>query len=202
MPDLANEQSWDGWNYSVQDSMGSRGTFCFQVSDAGQPTCCAGAVFSLRSDRRSLTGHSPDEPLQFFVGAGADQTRLARMAFRYLLEDFDGRPLPWVTAGLWSEDGNLVSQDTWSIFLQHGGHLLERQVLPTDDAIDQWMQYYSFDEQETEVVRSLLMQKLQSPAGWHTLSEEQYEIIKGNSVGVDESCESFAELRIKFPLDR
>jgi hypothetical protein len=201
-PHLANEQSWDGHTYSVHDSMGSRGTVCFVLNDQGDPVRCAGAVFNPKSDRGRLAEAPTSNPFRFFVNAGSDQRSLAQQAFQYLLEVINGRPIPCITGGFWSDGDCLLSQDPWPIFLLYGGHLFERQFFGVQKAVDTWSQNYALTPREIEVIMSLYEQKKRKPKGWLELTRDQHAVIEKNQVGIDQCWESFAELQIKFPISR
>jgi hypothetical protein len=198
-PVVANEQSWSGEVYNVQDSSGSRGTICFELDEQEFPVRCAGAVFSLTSERRGLVDGIPDDASRYFSEAGSECVSLSQRAFRYLLDDFNGRKLPWVTSGFWVESEECHSQDTWTSFLLNGGYLLERQFKDFGRAKHDWIKEFSMPSSEVNLVRSLYNQKIKMPGEWLTLNHEQVALIVGNKVGVDECRKSFAELRIELP---
>ena len=198
-PVVANEQSWHGEVYNVQDSGGSRGTICFECDDDGFPVRCAGAVFSLASDRRALVDGIPVDPSRYLSEAGSKCVSLAHESLRYLLDDFNGRTLPWVTGGFWAESNECRSQDTWDSFLSHGGHLLELQFKNYDQAMHDWISAFSLSSSEVDMIHNLYGKKLKCPYGFEMLTREQMAVIEGNKVGIAECRESLIELRIEFP---
>jgi hypothetical protein len=198
-PTTANEQSWDGLNYSVQDSMGSRGTICFAVGKDGKPVRCGGAFFANKSPRRKLTDGWPQDPFTHFDGCNEPELGLVREAFLYLLESFHGEGRPWVTSGFWTDAGRLVSQDDEAEFLQHSGRLLERQLLPIEAAVGQWSAAFSLSGVETDMLRALYHKKVTKPTKWVVLTPDQLALVREHrQAGVDASWELFAQIKIRF----
>ena len=94
-PEFENEQSWDGINYSVQDSGGTRGTITFH------PQYIAAAFRNERSSRLSAK-EGFKEAASYFEGAGGAILRLAEEeALQYLLDDVNGKTLRLITAAFW-----------------------------------------------------------------------------------------------------
>jgi hypothetical protein len=123
----------------------------------------------------------------------------AECSFRYLLDEFNGRILPWVTAAMWSAGGPLESHDTWEAFQQHGGHLIERQVQPFETAVRQWEQGYNMSDEEVKLLVSLYGRRIADPGAPVFLTSEEYSMIKRNREGIVESQISFSEIDIHFP---
>ena len=200
LPDLASDQSWDADTYCVQDGQGSRGAVAFRLDPIGQPLQCVGGVFSLRSDRRRAPSALDGNFNHHFDHTSFDSSRLLESVLSHLVEDDGGKPQTGLTTGFWSAGTILESADPWSEFTCHGGHLLERQMQPVDAGIQMWAKNYSMSNAEVDVVRDLYEQKLLNPTGWITLSPGQYSVLSSAGGGLDECWESFAELRIKFPV--
>ena len=198
-PDVSNQQSWDGLNYSVQDGMGSKGTICFDFTQQQFPAKCAGAVFGARSNRSKLEKGLPQESQGFLTGIPDDIRSLAEESFQYLLDDFSGEVRPWVTAALWSIGPSLASQDSWEDFKEQGGHLIERQLIPVDTAVTAWKQEYKMSDEESEMLVSLYSRRINNPQVVLTLTLDDRRIIEQHGEGVEESWESFSELSFQFP---
>jgi hypothetical protein len=198
-PDLESEQSWQKSSYSVQDGMGSRGTVCFELDDRRFPIRCIGAFLGFRSERRKLEHGIPRDPHVYLAGMTGSLLSTAERSFRYLLDEFNGQVLPWVTAAMWSEGGPLESQDAWETFRQHGGHLIERQVQPVEAALRQWEWAYKLSGEEASLLVSLYQARIADPRAVITLTPEDYSIIERNREGVEASRDCFSEIEIGFP---
>lgn len=196
-PGMSNSHAWDGVAYSVQDGMGGRGTAYFQLGENGLPTRCAGACFTLHTERKREGGNPPD-PLTYFQQAPQEQRDLAERCFDYLLEDFEGRALPWVTSGFWSVDEQIISQDSFAEFLKHGGDLFEAELLTQNEALARWRERFALSQEEEDMALDLHRQKVVAPLSWVTLTSDQLAIIERNHAGIDEAWESFAEVNIRF----
>lgn len=197
-PELANEQSWDGVNYSVQDSMGSRGTVSFSLS--ARAIWCVGTFFGQNSERKSLIEGRPRDPYTLFGKIDERLKMLLDEALQYLLDDFHGDALPWITSGFWSYQGRLVSLDSWETFHQHGGHLIQRQLLiPIEVAVARWQSDYKMRPNEASMMVNLYSQRISRPDDQLVLTPEQRDILDGNAIGIEECRESFREIGIIFP---
>src|SRR5207248_1258528 len=97
-PDLSCEQSWDGSNYNVQDSAGSRGTIAF----SGEKF--VGVFFYERSDRNPFHSKSEYELDRFFTGLPHDLRSLAQdEALQYVLQESNGAAIPIITSAFWAD---------------------------------------------------------------------------------------------------
>lgn len=84
-PEFSHESSWDGMNYSLQDSQGARGTVTFH------PEHVVAAFQDINSER------DVKEALSYFENAGEKVKEIAEAeTLQYLLEDIDGRAMPFV----------------------------------------------------------------------------------------------------------
>jgi hypothetical protein len=202
LPFVAHEQSWDGATYRLQDSFGSRGSITFVFDEQGFPISCAGACFCHKSERTRLTSGRPLDPKAIFAACPPDLQRVVDRSLSYLLDDFDGLQLPWITCGLWTENSQLYSGDTLEQFIQHGGHLLEYQLCSIPYCIELWQVKYSLSNEEIEMVIDLYQQRVRYPIKWIALTPNQLRLIERNAKGVDEAWESFAELKIRFQADQ
>jgi len=132
-PTLTNELSWDGPSYSRQDTAGTRGTVTFGDH----------ALVGVFRDE-----HSPRSPLW------TDQTYNLNLylrgmppalrdmadeeALQYVLEEHQGVTGPIITAAFWSDDDTLTAAEPWSDVVKHGAHLVSRELLDPDTALEAW----------------------------------------------------------------
>ena len=97
-PDLAHEQSWDGANYNVQDSAGSRGTIAFSESSF------VAVFFYEGSNRNPFRSKSSYTLERFFAGLPEDLKAVANEeALQYVLQEFGGSTVPIITSAFWGD---------------------------------------------------------------------------------------------------
>lgn len=186
-PMMANEQSWDELNYSVQDSAGQRGTVSFKDD------CCV-AVF--RNDNSKRMSDSIDV-MQYFEGADERIIQLANEeALQYLLDEVDGKVKPVITTAFWGRE-NLITNDLIEVMLENGVNLLKAQVCEIPVAVQYWKDIYQMNDNQVKMMLSLYEKKSAMPSQTITLSKEEVETLGiKNEDGKIESKESFAEMNI------
>jgi hypothetical protein len=196
-PELSHEQSWDGMNYNIQDSMGSKGTVSFSEERL------VGAFFDAHSNRNPFhTGGSYDlnHALQKLP---PEHRRLAEAeALQYLLQEYNGEATPIVTAVFWSAGVRLTAAEPWQQVYEHGAHLIRIQLLETSVALQEWQRTYSMSPRQLELATTLFKAKRQSFKTPITLDADALGIIQADAAGpegIDASRESFAELGIALP---
>lgn len=191
-PELSNEHSWDGMNYSVQDSSGSRGTITFNSKN------CVAAFRNDNSDRISTSNFM--EANKYFRGASQEIINLAEVeALQYLLDNIGGKTLPVISTAFWGEDNNLFSTDTFDKMFENGGFLLERQVMGLDSAIEAWKEYYDMSEQQCDLLKCIYERKIVQTTGILMLSQSEIDMIgTDDQEGLEESKTSFLEIDIRW----
>lgn len=190
-PEISNEHSWDGMNYSVQDSEGSRGTITFH------PEICVGAFRNDNSDRLN----SIDNCRQFrkyFEGAPKEIINISEEeALQYLLDDIDGDTLPLITTAFWGVDKEFYTIDSFKDMYNNGGFLLERQLMDIDIAIKSWIAYYDMSLKQCELLKIIFNKKINQRTERITLSKDEIKLIGTNDrQGLRESRISFKEIGI------
>jgi hypothetical protein len=189
-PELVHEQSWDGSNYNVQDTMGSLGTITFGSEGT------VAAFFDVHSPRnpfRSGTGHALAELL---AGMPASLRALAeRETLQYLLQEYKGTTQPVITAAFWSEGESVVAAEQWDQVLSNGAHLAKLQLLGAA-ALGEWQKLYKFNSREFELVRSLFSRKMSNPDETVILTASEADTILTDAPGVDESKALLRQIRI------
>ncbi|GAA0135337.1 hypothetical protein YSY43_21770 [Paenibacillus sp. YSY-4.3] len=187
-PELSYEHSWDGYNYSVIDGSGGRGTITFKDNYI---------VGAFRNENYTRT----DIPtaLDFFTGAPKDVLELAKNeTLEYLLEeDDDGTISPSITTAFWGDNDTITSVDNIVRMVQCGGYLLERQFTENDYAIESWRDYYDMTPEQVNLLKSIYDRKVNNPNANITLSKNEIEIIGAESPeGMSESLTSFEEIGV------
>ncbi|WP_074606395.1 hypothetical protein [Bacillus cereus group sp. BfR-BA-01350] len=187
-PDFSHESSWDGCNYSMQDSQGGRGTITFHPD---YTIVCLQDVNSERIDEKS-----------YFEGAPSEVIDIAKEeALQYVLEEVEGETVPFITTAFWIEDSGAYSIDSFEEMEEHGGFLLEIPLLDTESAMERLEEEYELTEEQIELVQLVYERKIKNPNEEIMLSKEEVAMIgMDDSEGLKVSKESFEEMNITWAL--
>lgn len=190
-PELSNEHSWDGMNYSVQDSEGSRGTITFH------PKFCVGAFRNDLSDRLNSINNCR-QFRKYFEGAPKEIINLSEEeALQYLLDDIDGDTLPLITTAFWGVDNKFYTIDSFEDMYQNGVFLLERQLMNMDDAVEAWAEYYDMDINQCNLLKKIFIRRLEQKNDKIILSKDEIQQIgSSDKEGLYESKILFEEINI------
>jgi hypothetical protein len=194
-PDFDYEQTWDGTNYSLQDTEGARGTIVF-TDDA-----LVGVFFD---------SHSPRNPFPFemdattnfdirnlFVGMPPELDLLLEEALQYVLAVYRGETAPIITAAFWSMGEELAACEPWLDVMDNGAHLVRIQVLDTDAAIAEWREYYDLTSAQIDLLHSIFERKMANPRTRLVLESWERDIINGKDTeGAVASHDIFAQIGI------
>ncbi|QWG47215.1 hypothetical protein EXW31_24460 [Bacillus mycoides] len=191
-PDFSHESSWDGFNYSVQDSQGGRGTITFHPK---YTIVCLQDVNSERIDEWI-------DAANYFEGAPSEVVDIAKEeALQYLLEEVEGETVLFITTAFWIDDNGAYSIDSFEEMEENGGFLLEIPMLDTKSAIERLEEEYELTEEQIDLLQLVYERKIQNPTEEITLSKEEVAMIGTNdSEGLEESKESFEEMNITWEL--
>ena len=196
-PNISNEQSWDGANYNVQDSMGSRGTIAFSGDNL------VGVFFDERSPRNPFHSKKPYELNWFLKDIPASLHNLAYdEALQYVLQEYRGKIVPVITSAFWDDGENLTAVEPWEEVFANGAHLMRIQLLDTGIALKEWKSLYEMSSSEVALARSLFERKIAEPSRSIKLEVSERNILSAGAKGVEgtqESRESFAEIDIILP---
>lgn len=185
-PDLSYEQSWDGANYSIQNTTGLRGTITFDND------YCVGAIRNDTSD--SIVGNEcirsviKNFPLKII-------DKVYEEALQYLLVEREGIAVPCVTSVFWADATMIYYQEGYVDNLKKDFNLLTRILLPEEIAIGEWKEYYGMDSNAIDLLRYLYHEKRKCFTAKIELNEEQKSLIPGNEIS-RECIESLKELNI------
>ena len=185
-PELSYEQSWDGSNYSIQNTSGIRGTITFE-SDY-----CIGAIRDDSSDcivsEDGIGKYMSDFPLKI-VRKAYDET------LQYLLLDTNGYITPCITSIFYADDTDIYFDTNLNENIKSDFALFEGVILSEEKAIDLWKEYYDMDSKSIRLLRSLFQIKLKDFSSKIILNEEEIQLIPGDYIN-DECAESLRELNI------
>lgn len=192
-PEISNEQSWDGFNYSVQNSGESRGTISFSGD---------WYVGAFRNDdsQRLKKENKLIEYKSYFCGAPSNIIELAeKEALQYLLQKVDEDIVPLITTAIWGNEIEAYSNDTFKDMQNNGAFLLERQMMDECVAFDSWKEYYDMTKQQCDLLKNIYNKKIQHPNNLLILSKEEINMVEAdNEEGLNESKISFSEIGIKW----
>jgi hypothetical protein len=195
-PELAHEQSWDGTNYNVQDSAGSRGTIAFSGSKI------VGVFFHDGSDRNPLRTKSTYKLDKFFAGLPADLKPLANEeALPYVLQEINGATVPIITSAFWADGrtDRITAAEPWASVLEHGAVLVKNQLLSPDIAITRWAAEYDLKPSQVMLAQALFERKMADPGAPIELNGSERSLLKEMSddpTGIAASQECFEEIGI------
>lgn len=184
-PELNYEHSWDGLNYSMNNSHGCRGTITFH------PRYIV-AVF--RDDSKIIPGK---DAYDYLCGMPEEILAIAQSeALQYILENVNGEVKPVITAAFWGTWKELSGSQTWDEIWENGGYILENQLLPHRQSLARWDDYYGLSDGQMRLAQSLLDRKLTAAGTPVFLSSQE----AGNLYGDREECTvSLQELNIFLP---
>lgn len=192
-PELDYEQSWDGSNYSINDSQGSRGTISFKDE------ICLAAF-----RKESITAsNNIFEALEYIKDAPLSFHKLAKSdTFQYLLENKKGKPQPSITGAFWGDKFGLYSMVDLTEMFVDGGHLFKNMVLSFEENKEAWIKYYEMNNNQIEVL-DYVIERISVNQENNFILEKNYVKLIGaeDEDGKAASIESFAELGIKISFD-
>jgi hypothetical protein len=198
-PDLSNEQSWDGTNYNVQDSAGSRGTIAFSGDKF------VAVFFYEQSDRNPFRSNSRYDINRFLDGLPLDLQPLAQdEALQYLLQEYHGSTVPVITSAFWGDGASdsVAAAESWGGVLNHGAVLVQNQLLDADLGLENWATEYALTPSEIALSKMLFSRKIKSSDDSIEFTESErhlWEQISAGQEGTEASRESFAEIGIILP---
>jgi hypothetical protein len=189
-PELSHEHSWDGFNYNIQDSSGTRGTITFHPKYVV-------AAFRNESSERLL---SPNNALDYFKDSPEEVKELAeRETLQYLLDEVGGKTVPVISTAFWGDNQVICSQDEFIQILENGGFLLEAQASDVETAIQELQDYYEMSEPQIKLLKSIFKRKIDAPSEIIVLTLEEVRMLESDDEeGLAESKISFEEIGIKW----
>lgn len=187
-PELAYENSWDGFNYSMNNSQGSRGTVTFHQD------------FFVGGFRNDELASDSLNARDYFVQAPQKVIELAEEeTLQYLLDDVNGKTLPSITTVVWGDQGQSFSCHSFKDMFERGGEILEIQSLDPEAAFEAYEENYEFNEDQLTLLKKLFYLKIARPNETITLSQSDIDAIGASDIeGINESRTSFAEMGIEW----
>lgn len=181
-PALNYEHSWDGINYCMNDSQGCRATITFHNE----------YIIAVFQAIEKVDWNI--DALVFFDGASNEIIEIAKNeALQYMLVEVDGFVKPVVIAAFWGTWDRLDSVQSFDDIIKNGGHILHSQLLPYNDAMNEWRDYYDLDSKQILLIEKLFDAKISSNDEEIILHDDEIKILYGN---LEECLISLGELNI------
>lgn len=187
-PELSYEQSWDGYNYSIQNDSGLRGTVTFLKNS------CIGAI---RNDKGNII-YGEDAILCFIKQFPNELINVAQSdTLQFLLDYHDGKSVPAITSLFWCDEKGVHLPNINRSNFENDFSLFHTCCLSRSKAIETWKKYYDMNSSAVRLLDYLLTRRIENFEEEIVLSRFQKSLLPGNYL--HEKCiESFLELRICF----
>jgi hypothetical protein len=197
-PNLSYEQSWDGDNYNVQDSAGSRGAVAFSQDK------CVGAFFYEPSHRNPFRFQTQYDVTRFFSAMPEEFERLAYdEALQYLLQELNGSSVPVITSAFWTDGESrfILAGEPWTDVFDNGALIMRNQLLEPEFGLANWREEFQLTSSEESLVLSLFHRKSANPTQEIQLDVNESRLLESladSPEGIEACRESLSEIRIIF----
>lgn len=171
-PFILNEHVWKNGLYLTMDHEGARGALAF--SEENVPLV---GLFSESDSIRPQLVLSDQYAASFFKQASEERQELARAMFPIFEEEVGEQKLPVVTTGFWMEKDEIRAIDSFDDWFDNGGHLLEIQMMPFEEAMEFYEEFYHIDPARLAIVERIYMERTKSPHQEVFLTNREVETI-------------------------
>lgn len=199
LPEMAYERSWDGANYSMQDSCGSRGTISF----AGK--AFVGVFRNDKSERCPWHSKKPYDVEPYFAGIPHDLRQLAdKQCLRYVLDEFEGKTFPVITCAFWGDgiSERVQAAESWWAMQEHGARLTAEDFMTDDEAFEYLEENFEMPAEGVELARSIFERKWAVGDRTLNLTAEDMSVLReiaAGKAGLQEARELFEAVKIRIP---
>lgn len=192
-PELSNEHSWDGINYSVQDSCGCRGTITFHDRYLI-------AVFQDMNNKKKIEKCIKEGAFRMLDIKQKQIEDIAREeALQYVLEDVNGKTIPLITTGFWGVEDEIFSKEKYQRIEEDGAYIIENHIKRFDENMQGLIEYYDISDELVNLVESIYSRKMMCPDRIIPLLEnEKNLLLKTYESNLDECKQSLKEVNIYF----
>lgn len=181
-PELNYEHSWDNMNYCMNNAQGCKATITFHKK----------YVIGVFQDVDKIDCHK--NALVFFDGAPEEVIKIAENeTLQYVLENVNGVEKPVISAAFWGTWDKLYSLQSFDSIVENGGHIIRSQLLPFNEAMEEWRDYYDLDLKQISLIQKLFNATLGSNGEAVFLQDNEIELLYGD---IDECLVSLGELNI------
>ena len=181
-PELNYEHSWDNMNYCMNNAQGCKATITFHKK----------YVIGVFQDVDKIDCHK--NALVFFDEAPEEVIKIAENeTLQYVLENVNGVEKPVISAAFWGTWDKLYSLQSFDSIVENGGHIIRSQLLPFNEAMEEWRDYYDLDLKQISLIQKLFNETLGSNGEAVFLQDNEIELLYGD---IDECLVSLGELNI------
>ena len=181
-PELNYEHSWDNMNYCMNNAQGCKATITFHKK----------YVIGVFQDVDKIDCHK--NALVFFDEAPEEVIKIAENeTLQYVLENVNGVEKPVISAAFWGTWDKLYSLQSFDSIVENGGHIIRSQLLPFNEAMEEWRDYYDLDLKQISLIQKLFNATLGSNGEAVFLQDNEIELLYGD---IDECLVSLGELNI------
>lgn len=113
---------------------------------------------------------------------------LSAAVFPFFKEDVGEETLPVVTTGFWWEEDGTYSRDSTEDWLEHGGHILEAQMMNFNNAMEYYENIYNMGAKRAGLVARIYHERLLEPEKDIILKPEEVAVIRETGADNLEVC--------------
>ncbi|MBI1258287.1 MAG: hypothetical protein GC204_12510 [Chloroflexi bacterium] len=190
-PMFAYEVGWNGDLFLLNNSMGARGAIRF-----GEPF--VGVFSDVNSPRNPYRTQDDYRWQSFFERASASILEIAfAEPLHYMLDDYKGKVTPIITAAIWSDNGQLTSDDEWKEVVRHGGRLMSPYLADFGRALKQIAENYQFSA-ELSLLTRLYKRRVTLDEDFLLTENDQKDLFSQGDAGKNESENLLKNIGIVF----
>lgn len=171
-PFILNEHRWSSGIYLTQDSQGTKGAVVFNE----ERKLLLGLFRDFRSSRSKLA-LTEQYAYSHFRPAPEEIREMAEMLFLFFEAKSGEKTMPLVTTGFWSENGQIVSRDSYEEWTEHGGHVLSAQMMGFKEAMEYHKSLHSMDSRRADIAQRIYQERIRKPDGEVLLKKGEIEAI-------------------------
>jgi hypothetical protein len=124
----------------------------------------------------------------FFVGIPPNLRQLAEAeALTYVRDAYAGQVSPLITTAFWASTGTITAAEPWSSVLEHGGHLIARELMTVEEGLAAWREHYAWSDAETDLVATLFTRRMATTAAVVIAPAEWAFITRAGTAGIDDA---------------
>jgi hypothetical protein len=202
-------RTWRGPHYWANDDQSAFGIVGFREPSSFLDKQLVGLLCDRRSERWDWDGTTlPDWGRQLAgmpadLRAWAERDLLRHMVYE-TLDDAEQTPITVITAAFWCDGEQLRSAESFASMMEHGGHVLNVEFMPFEDAFACLDEDYGFSDGDEDelltLLRGLYQRKMadpHTPIRMRPWEQEALESYGGN--GLQTAREMLAAVGIILP---
>lgn len=179
------EQSWDDLNYNFQNMEGVRGVISFAE---GRYIC-----FIQNNAQDGI--YTERHVLDILHGADVKIIDLAKEALQYMLVNYDGEAVPFITSAFWGNKDINYSNLSEEQLINISDNTIMPFLYNENDAKMYWKNYYEMTDEQFKLAEDIYKRRI-SVSGKINLTINEINKLKEWFGDIDECIESFQELDI------